>query len=98
MGNVGNLYIQLVAVPGIWDTQNGFKAFRDYAAEKIFKTVKINRWAFDVEALFIARKLNYKIGIIPIHWINDPKSHVKMMSYFKVLWDVLKIRRTKYEQ
>jgi len=98
MGNLGNLYIQLIVVPGIWDTQNGFKAFRDYAAEKIFKAAKINRWAFDVEALFLAKKFDYKIGIIPIHWVNDPKSHVSVMSYFKVLWDVLKIRKTKYEQ
>ena len=90
-----------MAVPGIWDTQNGFKAFRDYAAEKIFKLAKINRWAFDVEALALARKLDYKIAIIPIHWINDPKSHVSLMGYFRTLWEVLKIRwnlnRNKYE-
>lgn len=102
MGNMGNLYIQIMAVPGIWDTQNGFKAFRDYAAEKIFSKTKINRWAFDVEALVLARKLDYKIGIIPIHWINDPKSHVSLPAYFKVLFDVAKIRwnlmRKKYEE
>lgn len=101
MGNMGNLYIQIMAVPGIWDTQNGFKAFRDYAAEKIFSKTRINRWAFDVEALALAKKINYKIGIIPIHWINDPRSHVKLSAYFKVLLDVLKIRlnimQGKYE-
>ncbi len=101
MGNMGNLYIQIMAVPGIWDTQNGFKAFRDYAAEKIFNLTKINRWAFDVEALALAKKFNYKIGIIPIHWIDDPRSHVKLSAYFKVLLDVLKIRlnimKGKYE-
>ena len=101
LGNLGNLYIQLMAVPGIWDTQNGFKAFRDYAAEKIFKMTKINRWAFDVEALALARKLDYKIAIIPIHWINDPKSSVSLMGYFRTLWEVLKIRwnlsRNKYD-
>lgn len=92
MGNMGNLYIQFMAVPGIWDTQNGFKAFRNYAAEKIFSQTKINRWAFDVEVLALARKLGYKIGIIPIHWINDPKSLVSLPAYFKVLFDVAKIR------
>jgi len=101
MGNLGNLYIQFMAVPGIWDTQNGFKAFRDYAAEKIFKSVKINRWAFDVEALALAKKLDYKIAVIPVHWINDPKSHVSLMGYFGTLWEVLKIRwnlnRNKYD-
>lgn len=102
MGNMGNLYIQIMAVPGIWDTQNGFKAFRDYAAEKIFSVTKINRWAFDVEALALAKKFDYKIGIVPVHWINDPSSHVSMMGYFKVLLDVLKIRwnliRRKYDE
>lgn len=93
MGNLGNLYIQFMAVPGIWDTQNGFKAFRDYAAEKIFKMTKINRWAFDVEVLALARKLDYKIAVIPIHWINDPKTRVSLMGYFRSLWEVLKIRR-----
>jgi dolichyl-phosphate beta-glucosyltransferase len=101
MGNMGNLYIQIMAVRGIWDTQNGFKAFRDYATEKIFSVAKINRWAFDVEALALARKLGYKIGIIPVKWENDPKSRVSMMAYFKVLFDVAKIRwdlmRKKYE-
>lgn len=102
MGNMGNLYIQIMAVPGIWDTQNGFKAFRGPAAEKIFSLTKINRWAFDIEALALARKFNYKIGIVPIHWINDPQSHVSLTAYFKVLLDVLKIRwnltRGKYNE
>lgn len=101
MGNLGNLYIQLMAVPGIWDTQNGFKAFRDYVAEKIFKLTKINHWGFDVEVLALARKLEYKIGIIPILWINDPKSHVSLMGYLRTLWEVFKIRwnlkRKKYD-
>lgn len=92
MGNMGNLYIQIMAVPGIWDTQNGFKAFRDYAAEKIFNLAKVDRWAFDVEALALARRIGYKIGIIPIRWINDTESKVSMMAYFKVLFDVAKIR------
>ncbi len=94
LGNMGNLYIQWMAVPGIWDTQCGFKAFRDYAAEKIFSTAKINRWAFDVEALALAKHFGYKIGIIPANWINDPRSSVKFTAYFRALWEVFKIRRS----
>ena len=101
MGNAGNLVIQLLVVSGIWDTQNGFKAFRDKSAEKIFNLVKINRWAFDVEILALARKLEYKIGIIPVHWINNPESRVGLMSYFRFFFEVLKIRwnlsRNKYD-
>jgi len=91
-GNIGNIIIRFMAVPGIWDTQNGFKAFRDHAAEKIFRLAKIDRWLFDVEILALAKRLNYKIGIIPAHWINDPRSFVKLSSYLRSLWEVLKIR------
>ncbi len=94
LGNMGNLYIQWMAVPGIWDTQCGFKAFRDFAAEKIFSASKINRWAFDVEALALAKKFGYKIGIIPANWVNDPKTTVSFMAYFRTLWEVFKIRRS----
>lgn len=93
LGNLGNLYIQWMAVKGIWDTQCGFKAFRDHAAEKIFKNARIDRWAFDVEALAIAKKFDYKIAIIPADWKNDPATHVSLGSYFKTLWEVYKIKR-----
>lgn len=92
LGNMGNLFIQLVAVRGIWDTQCGFKAFRDYAARKIFSASKISRWGFDVEVLALARAVEYKIGIIPVLWKNDPKSHVKFLGYLQVLWETIKVR------
>lgn len=101
MGMAGNLFIQIVAVRGIWDTQNGFKAFRDHAAEKIFSQIRIYRWGFDIEVLALAKALRYKLGIIPIQWIDDQRSHVKLSSYFQVLWETVKIRwylmRGKYE-
>ncbi len=101
LGRLGNLFIQYMAVPGIWDTQCGFKAFRNYAADKIFVKTLVSRWAFDVEALALARLFNYKIGIIPAHWINDPKTHVTGSGYLKSLWEVFKINRNlktkKYE-
>ena len=93
LGNLGNLYIQKLAVKGIWDTQCGFKAFREYAADKIFSSLKTEGWMFDVEVLALAKKFNFKIGIIPANWINDPKTHVKLFSYLKSLWEVFKISR-----
>lgn len=91
LGNMGNLFIQLFAVRGIWDTQCGFKAFRAEAAERIFSRAKIDRWGFDVEVLALARTLGYTIGMVPAYWINDPKSHVKLSGYLQVLWETLKI-------
>ncbi|MDP2668606.1 MAG: glycosyltransferase family 2 protein [bacterium] len=93
LGSVGNLIIQFLTVPGIWDTQNGFKAFRDYAAERIFGLARIDRWAFDVETLALARRLGYKIGIVPAKWVNGAKSSIRLSSYFSFLLEVYKIRK-----
>lgn len=92
LGNIGNIVIQILAVPGIWDTQNGFKAFSRKAAQAIFPMGKISRWSFDVEILALARRLGFKIGIIPIEWRNDPDSKVKLSAYFQFFLEVFKIR------
>lgn len=93
IGKMGNLFVQLLAVRGIWDTQCGFKAFRDYAAEKIFSLTVIDGWGFDIEVLALARALKYRIGIVPAYWINDPRSHIKLSAYLEVLWQTVKVRR-----
>ena len=92
LGNVGNLIIQILLLPGLWDTQCGFKCFSEEAAEKIFRLMKTNRWAFDVEALVLGKKFGYKIKEIPVVWVNDIHSKVKTMAYFQFLWEILKIR------
>lgn len=91
LGNLGNLYVQIIAVRGVWDTQCGFKAFTAGAAERIFKVSRIDRWGFDIEALALARMFGYRIGIVPAHWVNDPRSHVKLSSYISVLWETTKV-------
>lgn len=92
LGKMGNLFIQLVAVPGIWDTQCGFKGFEEEAVQKIFSRQKIKRWGFDVETLALARWLGYKIKEMPVKWINDPRSHVTAKAYFQVLLETIKVR------
>ena len=91
-GNMGNIFIQILLLPGMWDTQCGFKAFTEEAAEKIFPLIKINKWGFDVEVLALAKKIEYKIKEIPVVWINNPFSGVKTSAYLQVLWEVVKIR------
>ena len=93
IGQIGNRVVQRVAVPGIWDTQCGFKAFRAEVAEQIFRQTTIERWGFDIEVLALARALQYRIGIIPAHWINDGRSHVRALDYFGVLADTFAVRR-----
>jgi len=92
LGNAGNLLIQIFAVPGVWDTQCGFKLFSRKAAKDIFSRCRIDGFGFDIEALAIARRLGYQIGIIPVNWVNDPDSRVSWKSYLKVLKDLLKIK------
>lgn len=92
LGKLGNLVIQIVGVWGIWDTQNGFKAFTGRAAEDIFSRQKITGFAFDIEVLALAKKLGYKIAIIPVRWKFDPDSRVNMKAYLHVFFDVFRIR------
>jgi glycosyltransferase involved in cell wall biosynthesis len=62
------------------DTQCGFKAFKRPAAQVIFRLQRIERWGFDPEILFIARKLGYKIREVPVTWGHDERSRI---SYLK---------------
>lgn len=91
-GKMGNLFIQIMAVPGIHDTQRGFKLFTAKAVQDIFPRLTIDRWGFDVEVLALARKFKHKIKEIPVDWKNDPNSKVGLRAYFQVLWETVKIR------
>ncbi|MBI1838788.1 MAG: glycosyltransferase family 2 protein [Candidatus Colwellbacteria bacterium] len=91
-GNAGNLFIQIMLLPGIWDTQCGFKCFSKEAALKIFPLQRINGWGFDIEILSLAKRLKYKVKEIPVVWINDPNSQVGLSAYIKVLLETVKIR------
>jgi glycosyltransferase involved in cell wall biosynthesis len=62
------------------DTQCGFKAFKRPVAQVIFRLQRIERWGFDPEILFIARKLGYDIREVPVTWGHDERSR---MSYLK---------------
>lgn len=92
LGRIGNLIAQLLVIRGIWDTHCGFKAFRAHAAERIFSQTEIDGWGFDIEVLVLARALDYKIGIIPAHWINDDRSNMRLVSYLRALMDIVKLR------
>jgi len=92
LGNVGNLVIQTLLLPGIPDTQCGFKAFTEKAAMDIFPNITIIGWGFDVESLVIGKKRGYRIKEIPVTWINDTRSTVKLSGYITTLLEVFKIK------
>lgn len=93
MGRVFNLIVQLIAVPGIHDTQCGFKCFHYEAARAIFPLQTITGWGFDVEILFIARRLGYRLVEVPIIWYYRPQSRISpLRDSFRMLLEVLRVR------
>ncbi|HEV2065182.1 MAG TPA: dolichyl-phosphate beta-glucosyltransferase [Thermoanaerobaculia bacterium] len=93
LGKTGNKIIQLFAVPGIRDTQCGFKLFRGGVARELFGEARIDRFAYDVEVLFLARRRGYSIAEVPVLWFNSPESKVSVWRDTpRTLWDVLRIR------
>lgn len=91
-GKCLNLVAQLLLLPGVWDTQCGFKAFTAGAAEKVFRASKINTWGFDVETLALAKRFGYRLKEMPVHWVNDTRSTVHFSAGPKFLRDLLTIR------
>jgi glycosyltransferase involved in cell wall biosynthesis len=91
IGNAGNLLIQIFAVWGVWDTQCGFKAFSERAVNDIFSQCRINRWGFDIEVLALARRLGYKVVIVPVYWINNPDSRVTLSGYLNTFKELFQI-------
>ncbi len=93
LGRAGNTLIQALAVPGIQDTQCGFKLFRGDAARALFREARVDRFAWDVEILFLARKRGLEIAEVPVLWFNSPESKVRVVrDAVQTLWDVARIR------
>jgi glycosyltransferase involved in cell wall biosynthesis len=93
VGRIYNGLIRTLALPGLQDTQCGFKCFRGGVAEELFPRQTLTGWSFDVEILFIARLLGYKIIELPIHWYYNPHSKINVArDSFKMGVDLLTIR------
>lgn len=93
MGRAFNSLVQRMLLPGIHDTQCGFKLFSADAATAVFERVTIDGWAFDVEALYLAGRLGYRVGIVPITWHYRAESHVSPFSdALRMARDVLRVR------
>jgi dolichyl-phosphate beta-glucosyltransferase len=94
MGRVYNLLVRLVAVPRIQDTQCGFKAFRREVARDIFPYQTIEGWGFDVEILFIAQRLGYRVVEVPVTWYYGAESKVKpVRDTLRMFRELLQVRR-----
>lgn len=92
MGRLFNLFVRALAVPGVRDTQCGFKLFSAAAARDVFSATRLDGFSFDVEALFLARRKGYRIAEVPVLWRNDAASRVSLFRGFLAFPDLLRIR------
>jgi dolichyl-phosphate beta-glucosyltransferase len=73
-GRAINAAIRLLILPGLQDTQCGFKCFTAEAARSLFSLQTLPGWAFDIEILYLARRRRYRIREIPIDWYFDAET------------------------
>ncbi len=93
-GRMINLMIRLLALPGLQDTQCGFKCFRAPIAEDLFSHLTLPGWSFDVEVLYLARRRGYRLVEVPIPWYFNPESKLNLLrDTVQMGMDLLAIRR-----
>lgn len=93
MGRVFNALTRLLAVPGIADTQCGFKVFSARAAEVLFPLQTIDGFCFDVELLFLARRLGFSVTEVGIDWHWRAESKVNFLrDTYQMMCDLLLVR------
>jgi hypothetical protein len=92
MGRIFNRLVRFLLLPGVKDTQCGFKLFTARAAEEAFGACRLDGFSFDVEALFVARRRGLRIAEVPVVWRNDEASRVSLGGGGAAFVDLLRIR------
>lgn len=93
MGKIFNFMVNMVLVKGIIDTQCGFKGFKNEVVKTVFNRCSIDGFSFDVEALYLSRKFNFKIKEIPIRWENSALSKVNPIRHsLQMFRDLFRIK------
>ena len=93
MGKTFNLIVQALILPGIWDTQCGFKLFRGEVARDLFGRLTTDGFSYDVDVLYRARRSKRRIAEVPVRWINSPESKVSpVRSSLEMLRDIIRLR------
>lgn len=93
-GRFINLAIRRLILPQFQDTQCGFKCFRGAIVQDLFSRQTMNGWSFDIELLFLAGRLGYKVVEIPIDWYYRSESKVSALrDAVRMIKDIFLIRR-----
>jgi len=96
MGKTFNRFVRFLILKDFKDTQCGFKLFKGDIGRELFRRVTIDRFAYDVEILYLAGKAGYRIKEVPVRWLNSPDSRVHpIKDSLQMLKDLLKIRFKK---
>ena len=92
-GRVFSWVVRRLVLPGIADSQCGFKAFTAKAAVDLFERLRTPGFGFDVELLFLARASGYRIAEVPVNWADQPGSKVRVLGNGpRMLWEVATAR------
>ena len=92
-GRMFNLALRLILGLQFKDTQCGFKAFRQQAARAIFPLQQIERWGFDPELLFLARKFQFRVVEVPVQWAHREGTRINpVRDGLRMLWEALIVR------
>ncbi|MFI7401731.1 dolichyl-phosphate beta-glucosyltransferase [Streptomyces sp. NPDC049541] len=92
LGRAGNLLIRRTTVPGIRDTQCGFKLFEGDKAREAFAASRINGWGIDVEVLRHFHRADWQVAEVPVHWSHRPGSKLRHLDYVRVLAELARLR------
>ncbi|KAG0464131.1 hypothetical protein HPP92_020200 [Vanilla planifolia] len=87
-----HLVVLLAAGPGIHDTQCGFKLFTRAAARKLFTNIRLKRWCFDVELVYLCKHLNIPMVEVSVNWTEIPGSKIRLTSIVHMLFELVLIR------
>ena len=93
MGKTFNLLVRSAGVRGIRDTQCGFKLLDGEAARRLAAELTVERFAYDVELVFLARRHGYRVTEVGVHWADSPASRVHpVYDSLSMLRDLARIR------
>lgn len=93
MGRIFNRFVRALVIDDFCDTQCGFKLFSGEVARQLFRAAGINRFAFDVEILALAKRNGYRVLEVPVKWINALGSKVNpIFDSMQMLCDLVRIR------
>ncbi|MGW7050593.1 glycosyltransferase [Streptomyces sp. NPDC054887] len=92
LGRLGNRLIRAVAVPGIRDTQCGFKLFDGDKARAAFADARLDGWGTDVEILQFFRRAGWQVAEVPVRWAHQAGSKVRPVDYLNVLVELARLR------